>query len=59
MSLLASYLTSFKNLKEILQAIQGGQAPKKFTVKFLEGLGFKGTADRLVRLLPLRIRHAS
>ena len=48
MSLPTSYLTSFKNLKEILDAIQGGQAPKKFTVNFLQGLGFKGTADRLV-----------
>src|ERR1700737_2436915 len=48
MSLPTSYLTSFKNLNEILQAIQSAQAPKKFTVNFLQGLGFKGTADRLI-----------
>lgn len=48
MSLPTAYLTSFKNLKEILEAIQSAQAPKKFTVTFLQGLGFKGTADRLV-----------
>jgi hypothetical protein len=48
MSLPTSYLTSFKNLKEILAAIQGAQAPKKFTVTFLQGLGYKGTADRLI-----------
>lgn len=48
MSLPTSYLTSFKNLKEILAAIRAAQAPKKFTVTFLQGLGFKGTADRLI-----------
>src|SRR5580692_1359220 len=48
MALPTAYLTSYKNLKEILDAMQGAQAPKKFTVSFLQGLGFKGTADRLV-----------
>ena len=43
MSLPTSYLTSFTNLKEILEAIQSAQAPKKFTVTFLQGLGYKGT----------------
>jgi hypothetical protein len=47
-SLPSSYLTSYKNLKDILQSIQGAQAPKKFTVNFLLGLGYKGTADRLI-----------
>lgn len=28
--------------------MQSAQAPKKFTVNFLQGLGFKGTADRLI-----------
>lgn len=48
MSLPTSYLTSFKNLKEILAAIQAAQAPKKFTVNFLLGLGYKSTNDRLI-----------
>jgi Family of unknown function (DUF5343) len=48
MSLPTSYLTSWKNLKDILEAIQAAQAPKKFTVAFLNGLGFKSTSDRLV-----------
>jgi hypothetical protein len=48
MALPTSYLTSFKNLHDIFEAIQSAQAPKKFTVAFLLGLGFSGTADRLV-----------
>lgn len=48
MALPTSYLTSFKNVKEILEAMQSAQAPKKFTVAFLQGLGFSGTADRLI-----------
>lgn len=48
MSLPTSYLTSSKNLVEILTAMRNAQAPKKFTQVFLEGLGFKGTADRLI-----------
>ena len=48
MALPTSYLTSVKNLKDILEAMQAAQAPKKFTVAFLQGLGFHGTADRLV-----------
>jgi hypothetical protein len=48
MALPTSYLTSFKNLKDILEAMQAAQAPKKFTVAFLQGLGFPGTADRLM-----------
>jgi hypothetical protein len=48
MSLPTAYLTSSKNLSDILVAIQGAQAPKKFTQSFLEGLGFKSTQDRLI-----------
>lgn len=48
MALPKAYLTSIKNLKGILTAIQSGQAPPKFTVRFLESLGYKTPADRLV-----------
>jgi hypothetical protein len=48
MPLPSSYLTSTKNLEAILIAIQGAKAPPKFTQTFLEGLGFKGNADRLI-----------
>jgi hypothetical protein len=43
-----SYLTSTKNLGAILTAIQQAQAPRQFSVTFLNNLGFKGNADRLV-----------
>lgn len=48
MSLPTAYLTSLKNVKDILEAMQSAQAPKKFTVAFLQGLGFAGNADRLI-----------
>lgn len=48
MALPSAYLTSTKNLSEILKAIQGAQAPPRFTQKFLESLGFTSNADRLV-----------
>lgn len=48
MALPKSYLTSGKNLKSILDAIQGAQAPDKFTINFLETLGFKSSSDRLI-----------
>lgn len=48
MALPTSYLTSVKNLDGILAAIQGAQAPEKFTQAFLESLEFKSTSDRLV-----------
>jgi hypothetical protein len=48
MSLPTSYLTSFKNLPGILSAIQNAQAPKNFTTRFLESLGYKNAADRLI-----------
>lgn len=48
MSLPSSYLTSYKNLPAILDSIQAAQAPERFTVKFLQDLGYNGNADRLV-----------
>ncbi len=48
MALPTAYLTSLKNLADILEAMKSAQAPKKFSQPFLEGLGFKSTADRLV-----------
>lgn len=43
-----AYLTSTKNVDAIFTAIQQAQAPKQFTVGFLNNLGFKGNADRLI-----------
>jgi hypothetical protein len=48
MPLPKTYLTSVKNLSAILNAIKTAQAPPKFTQRFLESLGFKTTADRLI-----------
>ena len=48
MALPNQYLTSQKNLSAVFEAIRAAKAPEKFTVKFLEGLGFKSNADRLV-----------
>jgi hypothetical protein len=48
MALPTSYLTSTKNLVAILTAIQGAQAPDKFTQAFLESLVFKNTKERLI-----------
>jgi hypothetical protein len=42
------YLTSVKKLEAILNAIQGAQAPDKFTLSFLESLEFKSASDRLI-----------
>lgn len=42
-----AYLTSAKNLEGILSAIQQAKAPERFTVRFLESLGFKSNNDRL------------
>jgi hypothetical protein len=47
MALPKAYLTSVKNVDKILTAIQQGQAPKQFSTRFLEGLGFKSSSDRL------------
>jgi hypothetical protein len=48
MPLPSSYLTSTKNLGGILNTIIGAQAPEKFTVRFLESLGYKSSAERLI-----------
>jgi hypothetical protein len=48
MSLPSAYLTTSKNLKAILEALKGAQAPPKFTNSFLESLDFKSSSDRLV-----------
>jgi hypothetical protein len=42
-----AYLTSTKNVKDILTAMQQAQAPKQFSTNFLQNLGFKSSADRL------------
>ena len=46
MGLPTAYLTSAKNTAAIFQAIQAAQAPPRFTMKFLEGLGFANSNDR-------------
>jgi len=43
-----TYLTSTKNVAAILIAMQQAQAPKQFSVSFLQNLGFKSTGDRLM-----------
>jgi hypothetical protein len=48
MALPTAYLTSVKKLEGMLNAIQSAQAPPKFSQAFLEGLGFKSSADRLI-----------
>lgn len=48
MALPTSYLTSTKNLEGIFSALQGAQAPEKFTQSFLESLEYKSTTDRLI-----------
>ncbi len=48
MALPSTYLTSTKNLGPILEAIRRAQAPKTFTLRFLKGLGFKSSSDRLI-----------
>lgn len=48
MALPTAYLTTQKNLAAILDAIKNAQAPKQFTRRFLDGLGFKGSSDRLI-----------
>jgi hypothetical protein len=48
MALPSAYLTSTKNLAGILDAVQNAQAPPRFTLKFLEGLGYSSSSDRLI-----------
>lgn len=47
MALPEQYLVTTKNLDSFFTAVKNAQAPPKFTIKFLEGLGFKSTNDRL------------
>ncbi len=52
MALPEAYLVTTKNLDAIFNAIQGAQAPERFSQKFLEHLGFTSSNDRLyIRLL--------
>lgn len=48
MAIPRSYLTSAKNLPNILEAIKSAQAPENFSLRFLEGIGFPSSNDRLV-----------
>jgi len=48
MALPTSYLTTTRNLKGILTAIQNAKAPEAFTVRFLNSLDYKASADRLI-----------
>lgn len=48
MALTDAYLIATKNLSAILDAIKTARAPDKFTLRFLEDLGFKSTNDRLI-----------
>ena len=45
MSVPDQYLVTVKNLEAFLQALTNAQAPQKFTLKFLEQLGFVFTTD--------------
>lgn len=47
MALQPVYLVSAKNLGKFLEALRHAQAPEKFSLRFLEDLGFKSTNDRL------------
>jgi Family of unknown function (DUF5343) len=44
--LIDRYMTSVKNVPEILTRIREGTAPDKFTVAHLKGLGFKSSNDQ-------------
>lgn len=48
MAIPKAYLTSTKNLQDILTSIQQAQAPKQFSTNFLIGLGHKSSSDRLI-----------
>ena len=48
MALPTRYLTTTKNLDAILVAIRKAQAPKQFSIGFLQSLGFSSSSDRLV-----------
>lgn len=48
MALTSSYLVSVKNVKPFFDSLITAKAPNAFTQKFIEGLGFKSTNDRLL-----------
>src|SRR5438105_3530486 len=48
MALPTRYLTTTRNLDAMLASVQKAQAPKQFTINFLQSLGFTSSADRLV-----------
>lgn len=47
MGLLTAYLVTTKNLEPLLNSLTTARAPETFTQKFLQGLEFKSTNDRL------------
>jgi hypothetical protein len=47
MALPTAYLTSTKNVEALFNTIRAAKAPPKFTVRFLEDLGFKSSSERL------------
>jgi hypothetical protein len=48
MGLTEAYLVAAGNLPSILDAIKSARAPEKFSLRFLEDMGFKSTNDRLI-----------
>lgn len=52
MALMEAYLVKTSNVADVFTAIQTAQAPDRFSVKFLENLGFTSSNDRLyIRVL--------
>lgn len=51
MGLPTAYLVTTKNLEPLLNSLTTARAPEVFTQKFLQGLEFKSTNDRLYRRL--------
>jgi hypothetical protein len=47
MALTSAYLVAAKNLPIFLESLRSARAPDRFTLKFIEDLGFKSTNDRL------------
>lgn len=47
MALTSSYLVAVKNVRPFFDSLITAKAPNAFTIKFIEGLGFKSTNDRL------------
>jgi hypothetical protein len=52
MALMDSYLIKTIHMTELFSSIQSAQAPDRFTLKFLENMGFSSSNDRLfIRVL--------